>query len=249
VTLNEPLVPISFGYLTGKHPPGKKFHLFGFYKAFNNLVEANNRAYDIIHDHFPSAKTGVSMLSNYFKPARKWCPTEWFLAKLADYLDVQLFLKKIDDSFDFIGLQYYKMHRIVWYPPFKHNKKKKVNDMGWEVYPEGMYYELKSLARYGRPLIITENGLADEDDKFRQDFILDHLKYVHKAIGEGVKVLGYFHWSLLDNFEWAYGFGPKFGLYKIDKDTFWRTPRKSAKLYAEICKHNAVEVEKLNSNS
>ena len=85
-----------------------------------------------------------------------------------------------------------------------------------------------------------ENGLADENDNQRADFIKDHLRYIHKAISEGVDVRGYFHWSLLDNFEWAEGYGPKFGLYTVDKKTFTRRARPSAKMYSDICKNNRI---------
>ena len=75
---------------------------------------------------------------------------------------------------------------------------------------------LKDLQKYNLPIYITENGLADAKDKNRAEFIRGHLKYVHKAIGEGVDVKGYLHWSLLDNFEWADGFEPRFGLIEMD---------------------------------
>ena len=86
-----------------------------------------------------------------------------------------------------------------------------------------------------------ENGLADSGDKYRAEFIKDHLKYVHQAIKEGMDVKGYFHWSLLDNFEWAAGWKSKFGLYEVDRETFERKPRPSAKVYADICKNNRVK--------
>ncbi|MEK7067671.1 MAG: family 1 glycosylhydrolase, partial [Patescibacteria group bacterium] len=97
---------------------------------------------------------------------------------------------------------------------------------------------LKELREYQLPVYILENGLADAADARRADFIRDHLRYVRQAISEGIDVRGYFHWSLLDNFEWADGFEPKFGLYQVDFKTFKRTARPSAKVYAEICKNN-----------
>ena len=91
-------------------------------------------------------------------------------------------------------------------------------------------------------MLILENGLADAQDKYRADFIKEHLYWVHQAISEGADVRGYFHWSLLDNFEWAHGFGPKFGLYAVDRQTMQRTPRPSAQVYADICKNNRIEI-------
>jgi beta-glucosidase len=90
------------------------------------------------------------------------------------------------------------------------------------------------------PIYITENGLADAKDKLRKDFIKNHLYWIHRAISEGIDVRGYFHWSLIDNFEWAKGFEPRFGLVEIDYKTLERKPRPSAFYYAEICKENQL---------
>jgi beta-glucosidase/6-phospho-beta-glucosidase/beta-galactosidase len=144
---------------------------------------------------------------------------------------------------DFIGLNYYFHDRMVWYPPFKKNENKRTSDIGWEIYPEGIYHVLKYLATFRKPILITENGLADDQDKQRARSIIDHLNYTHKAMSEGTDVRGYFHWSLIDNFEWEKGYGPKFGLYKVDHDTLWRSPRPSAKVYSEICKSNQVVLD------
>jgi len=138
-------------------------------------------------------------------------------------------------------LNYYHHDRIVWYPPFRRNRNERQSDLGWEIYPAGIYAVLINLARFKKPIIITENGLADSQDRQRGQFIIEHLDNVHQAISAGADVRGYFHWSLLDNFEWNKGWAPKFGLYRLDRDTFWRTPRPSAKIYAEICRNNRLE--------
>jgi beta-glucosidase len=88
-----------------------------------------------------------------------------------------------------------------------------------------------------------ENGIADVADGKRAKFIVDHLRYVHKAIEEGEDIRGYFHWSLMDNFEWAAGYPMKFGLYSVDRETFARTSRPSAKVYADIAKNNGIIIE------
>jgi len=98
---------------------------------------------------------------------------------------------------------------------------------------------LKELQRYKLPIYITENGLADEKDKRRADFIKDHLFFIHKAIEEGIDARGYFHWSFMDNFEWERGFLPKFGLVKVNFKTLERKTRKSFFTYAQICKDNS----------
>jgi beta-glucosidase len=97
--------------------------------------------------------------------------------------------------------------------------------------------------RYNKPVYIFENGLADAKDEKREKFIIDHLKWIHTAIEDGVDVRGYFYWSLLDNFEWDKGFAPRFGLIEIDRENnLKRIPRPSSEIYSEICKNNAINI-------
>ncbi|MEM2609484.1 MAG: beta-galactosidase BgaS [Candidatus Bathyarchaeia archaeon] len=112
------------------------------------------------------------------------------------------------------------------------------SDMGWEIYPEGLLEALKAMAKYGKPLYVTENGLADAEDKLRPKFLEDHAKVLEKAIKEEkLDVRGYFHWALTDNYEWAKGFKMKFGLYAVNPQTKKRTARKSTKTYQRIIKN------------
>ena len=239
ITMNEPMVHVLNGHVTGIFPPNKK-SLFKARRAFKNLAKAHIITYEIIHRKYPKAQVSITKLTNYFEPARKFCLNEVAMAKLAHYFWNHKFLSKIKDSLDFIGLDYYFHDRIIWRPPFIKNKNEKITDMGWEIYPKGLYKVLKYVAKFKKPIMIIENGLADEDDNQRADFIKEHLRYIHKAIDEGIDVIGYFHWSLLDNFEWAEGYGPKFGLYSVNRKTLARTARSSAKVYAQICKKNEV---------
>ena len=108
------------------------------------------------------------------------------------------------------------------------------SDLGWEIFPKGMFEALKMMERYDCPLYVTENGIADEKDTLRPEFIVDHLKMVEKALDEKIDVRGYFHWSLTDNYEWAKGFKMKFGLFAVDLKTKKRMMRRSAKVYKEI---------------
>ena len=123
-----------------------------------------------------------------------------------------------------------------------------VNDPGLEgtfgeIYPEGLYRVLKAVhkrTRGNKPLYITENGFCDARDDRRPRAILEHLAMMHRAIREGIPVRGYLHWSLVDNFEWAEGWGARFGLIELDQHTQERIPRKSASLFGEICRANAI---------
>jgi beta-glucosidase/6-phospho-beta-glucosidase/beta-galactosidase len=116
------------------------------------------------------------------------------------------------------------------------------SDMDWELHPEGLKKVLEHAATFGVPLRITENGLADDDDDMRASFIVSHLQVVQDAIESGIDVRGYYHWSLVDNLEWADGYWPEFGLIKVDYDSEdkTRTPRESASCYTEIIEAQEV---------
>ncbi len=240
VTLNEPMVHICNGYLRGNFPPFQK-NIFKARKAFNNLIKAHQKSYRIIHTKYPEAKVSIAQLTNYFEPARKWCPLEIFLAKLFRYIWNYWFLEKIKKEVDYIGVDYYFHHRMIFYPWFIKNLNETTSDLGWEIYPKGIYYILKELhQKYQKPIYILENGVADIEDKLRKNFIENHLFWIHKAIQEGADVRGYFYWSLMSNFEWGRGFKPRFGLIKINHQTMERKPRPSAFYYAQICKENRL---------
>jgi beta-glucosidase len=106
-----------------------------------------------------------------------------------------------------------------------------VSDLGWAVHPRGLGRLLRFVRRYGLPILITENGIADRNDELRADYLRWHLDEVAAAMAAGVDVRGYYHWSLLDNFEWIKGFGPRFGLYEVDYATLERRRRPSAETY------------------
>ena len=110
----------------------------------------------------------------------------------------------------------------------------------------GIYRVLQAVYRRTRgnkPLYITENGFSDAADNRRPRAILEHLAMVHRAIGEGIPVRGYLHWSLVDNFEWNDGWGVRFGMIEVDPRTQRRTPRPSASMFGEICRANAITEE------
>jgi beta-glucosidase len=123
--------------------------------------------------------------------------------------------------------------------------------MGWEIEADGLRRLLLRLhTEYpGTPLVITENGSAwddtigphgEVDDPERIEYLRTHLAAVHAAIDEGVDVRGYLAWSLLDNFEWSYGYGMRFGIVRVDYDTQLRTPKSSALAYADVVRRNAL---------
>ena len=154
------------------------------------------------------------------------------------------FFKKNVPFYDFIGLNYYHISKK---PSFGENneivpKQEFMKEMNWEIYPEGIYHVLKDLGKFKKPVFITENGIADGKDELREKFIKEHLRWVWQAIHDGVDVRGYMYWSLLDNFEWAEGYRPKFGLVDVNLETFDRNISSSALEYAKISRDNILKL-------
>jgi beta-glucosidase/6-phospho-beta-glucosidase/beta-galactosidase len=146
---------------------------------------------------------------------------------------------------DFIGLNYYRRVYIYYSPIVAfssarfvggalvddlhiQDKKKNryhpnhiLNDLGWEIYPEGLYQSIMHVKnQWNKPVFITENGVADKSDRYRAQFIVAHVQQIKRAIDDGADVIGYLHWSLMDNYEWQEGYRPeaKFGLFRIDRN-------------------------------
>ncbi len=177
-------------------------------------------------------------------------------------------IEGLEGSEDYLGVNYYTRDMSRFKPGWpidlfgqsSTRRDLKTNSLGWEVYPEGLFRvltrELKpySIGRDGKEkdVIITENGFAQTfkdslstgdwslDDEDRIQYLVAHLKEVHRAIKQGVKVKGYLHWSLLDNFEWSEGLSPRFGLVRVSYPTQERTLRQSASVYSKIAQLNAV---------
>jgi beta-glucosidase len=144
-------------------------------------------------------------------------------------------------SDDFVGVQNYDRQRIDASGPMPLAPGGPRNSMGMEIYPPS----LAGAVRYAhavtkRPVLITEHGLGTTDDAQRAAFIPAALAELKAAIDEGVPVLGYQHWSLIDNFEWIFGYGPRYGLCAVDRQTFARTPKPSAAVYGAIARANAL---------
>mmetsp|Transcript_17381 Transcript_17381/g.22318 ORF Transcript_17381/g.22318 Transcript_17381/m.22318 type:complete len:633 (-) Transcript_17381:84-1982(-) len=148
-------------------------------------------------------------------------------------------------SNDFIGLNYYSHYCVsLWQIFTSHLPEDKLGSMPREIYtdmphvmyPEGFYRALRELDTLKLPIIVTENGIADADDSRRQLYIARYMYAMSKAIRKGCNVQGYYYWSLMDNFEWSLGYGPKFGLYEVDFKTQKRTLRDGAKIYRKIIK-------------
>ncbi len=114
------------------------------------------------------------------------------------------------------------------------------SDLDWEIYPEGIHQVLMEFKPFGLSVLIIENGICTSNEDLRRRFIRDHLRQILRAIDDGVRVTGYHYWSLLDNFEWSFGFKPRFGLVHVDFSSQKRTVKESARYYAQICRENRL---------
>jgi beta-glucosidase len=168
----------------------------------------------------------------------------------------------IGQPIDFLGVNYYKTHAVSFdidTPPLKARLAPVSapgwgrTEMGWGVNPPGLKAVLLNVKEtYGNPKVyVTENGCAFPDqpdetgfvtDRGRLNFIRDHLHAIHDAIEAGANVRGYLVWSLMDNFEWARGYGPRFGIVRVDYETLERTPKQSALWYSGVIDQNAISV-------
>jgi beta-glucosidase/6-phospho-beta-glucosidase/beta-galactosidase len=119
-----------------------------------------------------------------------------------------------------------------------------LSSAGWAIDATGLRNAITDLWReFGLPIMVTENGVADENDELRPAYLRDHLAAVADAIDAGVDVRGYLFWTAWDNFEWAEGYTKRFGLIAVDRDTQARTPKPSAALFAEICRTREVPAD------
>ncbi len=159
------------------------------------------------------------------------------------------FIAKLDEEIpeaintqDFFGLNYYSRDLVSLHPFAKEKLTRavapgaEVQDLGWEIYPEGMGEILDEIhERYpSQKIWITENGIADQSDEKRANFIQQHLAVTQKALKSGIPIEGYCHWTLNDNFEWAEGYTAHFGLFSLEPKTLKRIPRASAKAFSDI---------------
>ena len=274
-TFNEPTWNLISGYVTGEFPPGKK-DIKLLKDPLKGVILSHGLAYKTLHQLAKNKpiKVGLVQNLNVFIPLRWWNPLDHYAKSILDNVYNWSILNTIknghfkvnfptafkDDSpmpqlkntLDFLGVNYYTRQfiKFMFSPPFIKAQtmapKEKITEMGWEIYPKGIYTMAKKAHQtFPRlPIFITENGIGDKTDKKRPQFIKEHLFYIHKLLQERIPILGYCYWTLIDNFEWAHGYKPRFGLYNLDLKTLKRTPRNSAKIYSEIIKNNGFFYDK-----
>lgn len=239
ITINEPQVYSFMSYTIGAWPPNVKSEAASA-RVMWNMSRAHRAVYQISKRLLPHLPVGIAYNMTTFE-AHNGTWRERFFAKWFDLFNNRSFFWLTGmRTHDFFGLNYYFHRRLdgsrSFIPSFVDPKQigKDTSDLGWELYPSGIGKLARSLACHEKPILITEHGLADAEDTRRPSYLKESLKSLLEAKRDGAPVIGYLHWSLLDNFEWADGFEPRFGLVEVDFKTQERTPRGSALVYKEF---------------
>ena len=225
ITVNEPEVYAFESYHKGNWPPQLTKYRVAL-RVYNNLARAHNAVAAMAHATGRKYKVAVAKNMSFDYPGDDAKITVWS-AVLSSWARDTYWLKKVKKHSDFLGVNYYFSNRYYGYRV--HNPNERVSDMGWDMQPSNIQHVLEyAYERYGLPLMITENGVADASDTHRQWWITQTILGMQRAIRNGAVVIGYLHWSLLDNFEWDKGRWPRFGLAEVDYKTQKRTLRPSA---------------------
>ncbi|MCC6260195.1 MAG: glycoside hydrolase family 1 protein [Anaerolineales bacterium] len=270
VTINEPNVYALSGYVAGAFPPGKKDLKLSM-RVMANMLRAHAAAYRAIHELQPIARVGYALHYRPMVPRLKWSPLDRWMRNIR-YNGINLAfpsaistgvmkspvgnqnIPEAKGAQDYLGLNYYSVD-TVWFDLtrpgelFSNSGYPKDADLSETNFlaniPEGIFDSIKWIERTypNLPIIITENGVEDSGDRLRPRYLAQHLHQVWRAVNFNWQVKGYFHWSLVDNFEWERGWTQRFGLWGLDLDTQKRIRRPSVDLYAEICKENGISSE------
>jgi beta-glucosidase len=236
-TINEPNIVAWCGYLLGVFPPGKR-DAEARRRVNAVLAGAHRKAVEAVRSAAPGVPVGLTLsMSDYVAVGGG----EDRMARIRRRMEDE-FLDATEGD-DFLGVQTYSRARINPDGLAGPEPGVPVLPMGYEFWPEALESTLHRAWSYtgGRaPLLVTENGIGTDDDPQRVEYVARALAGVLRAIDAGVDVRGYTYWSLLDNFEWAFGYGPHFGLVAVDRTDFTRTPKPSAEWFGRIARANAL---------
>ena len=267
-TINEPGILASQGYYYGIWPPGQR-SAQQYFKASLNLLRAHAAAYEGIHQVQSGARVGLAKAMRVWWPLREHSPADRLAARLLEHNTNGLFINalmegmwrvpgqrarrmpQLQDTLDWWGINYYHGYAtslrvtnpVSPFPDFGPPSAMEIGPGAWGgIYAEGLFDTIRRINRYGLPIYITENGRPDEHDQNRPRFIVEHIRQMWRAVNFNWPVMGYYFWSLLDNFEWSQGYNPefRFGLVEVDFESQKRQLRASGELYAEICRSGTL---------
>ena len=264
VPINEPNTYVTGAYLEGSFPPGKKDTAAAF-NVSANLLRGHAAAYQIIHSLQKEARVGSCINYRSFQPKRPWLPLDSFITNFLaanyndsfirtlvkgrfSYLGKRQRIPEAAKTQDFVGVNYYSRDLVAFkfsYADFFSQRTfppgAPLSQTGFIAHvPAGIYEAIDWARRFDLPILITENGVEDSEDRLRPRYLVEHLHQVWRTVNYNWPVKGYFHWTLVDNFEWERGWSQRFGLWGLDLATQKRIRRPSVDLYAAICKENGI---------
>lgn len=268
IPINEPNVLVHQAFIEGNFPPGKS-SLGSAFSVMVNLVKAHTHSFSIIKRIQPFGRVGTAINYRTFWPKDPGNPFDGWISKFIDgqynnsfmhalnYGKLNFALKSVKtleskNSFDFVGINYYSGDEIKFsplrYKDFFHKRSypanAEISENGFIAnIPEGFEKSIKWAEGFKRPIIVTENGIEDSNDNLRPQFMIEHLHKLWRAANLSVPIRGYFHWTLVDNFEWERGWSQRFGLWRLHKEDQTRIKTKSVDLYSQICKNNYLSSE------
>ena len=267
-TINEPTTVATGGYVGGWGFPPNRVDVPGWKKAIAGLVEGHRRSRAAIKEIRPVARAGLAAfavertgnaggksINDYFT---RWNEDVYLEAAADDdFIGVQTYardivtLPAIAAPLTRFALAIRPLQRVVvpWVlrakDPLRGERNYRKTQMGWEYRPEAIAATVRRIAGIypEKDLVVTEHGVATLNDAERVEFIARGLAALHDAMADGVKLRGYVHWSLLDNYEWAKGYSANFGLVAVDRATMKRHPRPSARFLGEIARTGRLDPE------
>ncbi|MEO6628404.1 MAG: family 1 glycosylhydrolase [Aquihabitans sp.] len=237
-TINEPNVVAVCGWLLGFFPPGKQEGSARAEAVSNVFIDAHRQAVSAVRSSAPGTPVGLTLSMAEYVAVDG---AEERMAKDRRLME-DIFLDATGGD-DFIGVQTYSRHRVGPNGMVGAEEGVPTLAMGYEYWPQALEATLRRAWDYTggqTPLLVTENGIGTDDDTQRIAYLGEALAGVLRAMGDGVDVRGYTCWSLLDNFEWAFGYRPKFGLVGVDRTTFARTPKPSAQWLSEVARSGSL---------
>ena len=243
-TFNEPNVYAFNGYLGANFPPFKK-NFWKMRKVLKNMGTAHDKLYAYLHQEIPNASVGISLNTCWFEG-------KTFRGRILAFFSDRLFHNYTESFFldcDYWGMSYYAYFPFIPERISEIDYPGKLDEMGlphdrmWAYRPEGMYRHIMRLyAKYKKPILITESGICTEEDDRRIQAIKDYASLCHRAITEGVDMMGYIFWSTMDNFEWNLGPTYTFGLVRVDMETKDRRMTRAGEFFEQVTKDNAIDL-------
>jgi beta-glucosidase len=266
VTVNEPTVVAVLGHLEGTWPPGESSlrSTLAALRGLLRMHAAGAHAIKTVSElHGRLAHVSIAHHERRLVPRNPASPVDRMLARPPDYLFNRWFLRScvagrmlppvgrgevvpgLAGSLTYLGLNHYTTEAVsldLRAPGRLFGRHEAmpglpISRAGWAIDPSALRTALTDLSsEFALPILITENGVADDHDELRPAYLRDHLHAVADAIDAGVDVRGYLYWTAWDNFEWVEGYTQRFGLIAVDLETQQRIPKPSAALFAEICR-------------